>query len=88
MQIECQNRGQNIQPIVISIRSYTKFEPFHGTACEGEDIGDYAIKKLGLKSDFLGNNRIIWEKSDFLVKKSDYLGKNRIIWEKIGFFGK
>jgi hypothetical protein len=43
---------------------------------EGEDIGDYAIKKLGFKSDFLGNKRIIWEK------------KNRIIWEKIGLFGK
>jgi hypothetical protein len=37
---------------------------------EGEDIGDYAIKKLGFKSDFLGNNRIIWEKTDFGVHQS------------------
>jgi hypothetical protein len=48
---------------------------------EGEDIGDYAIKKLGFKSNFLRNNRIIWEKSDFL-------GKNRIIWEKSDYLGK
>jgi hypothetical protein len=68
---------------------------------EGEDIGDSAIKKLGFKSDFLGNNRIIWEKTDFLVKnriiwekiglfgkKTDFLGKNPIFWERIRFFGK
>jgi hypothetical protein len=55
---------------------------------EGEDIEDYAIKKLGFKSDFLGNNPIFWEKSDFLVNNPIFWEKNPIFGKKIRFFGK